>query len=80
MNRIYLVKYDIGKFQENTLVKLEAVSDSGECYLVSRFPEQNEREWVMYYDLYKFIEKGETSQRWWFDEKHDKTIRSLLNM
>jgi hypothetical protein len=80
MDEVFLVKYDNGKFPANTLVKLEAVSNSGDCYLVSRFPNWNDREWLMYYDLYKFVKKGEMSQRWQFDEKYDRIIKDLLNL
>lgn len=78
MDKVYLVKYDNGKFPANTLVKFEAISNSGDCYLVSRFPNWNDREWVMYYDLYKFVDKGEMSQRWQFDDKYDRIIKDLI--
>ena len=79
MDKVYLVKYN-GKFPANTLVKFEAISNSGDCYLVSSFPDWDNREWLIYYDLYKFVEKGEVSQRWEFDENYDRIIRKLLNL
>jgi len=62
----------------NSLVKFESITYSGDCYLVSDINDNSKREWVMYYDLYKLIGKNENNYRWMYNSECDKIMRELL--
>lgn len=72
MSSYFLLKTDL------SLVKYENISNSGNCYLVSDI-KTNKREWIMYYDLYKLVEKKERNYKWLFDENYDKKLRELIS-
>lgn len=75
----FLIKHDVKNFKAHTLVKYETVTYSGECYLVSDVRNTYNREWVMYYDLYRMIGKNEESQRWYYDEELNNIMEKLIS-
>ncbi len=79
MTSYFMVKYDRDDFKALTLVKYETVTYSGDCYLVSDLKDTLKRKWIMYYDLYKLIEKNEESQRWYYNEDYDKIMKELIS-
>lgn len=74
-----MIKYDREQFKALTLVKYEAVTYSGDCYLVSDINDSNNRKWLMYYDLYKLIDKKDKNQRWDYNEEYDKIMKKLIS-
>jgi hypothetical protein len=79
-SNIYLIKYGCECFPKNSLVKFEAITYSGDCYLVSDINDSNKRKWLMYYELYKLVEPNEPSSRWMYNKEYDIIMRELLNM
>lgn len=77
MSSYYLLKHKNRSLEALSLVKLEAITYSGNCYLVSDF--NNNREWVMYYDLYKTIDKNDNNQIWFYNEKYDRIMKELIS-
>ena len=59
-SNIYLIKYGCDCFPVHSLVKFEAISNSGDCYLVSDINDDSNRKWLMYWDLYKMVEPPKT--------------------
>jgi hypothetical protein len=79
MSDYLLIKRDTKYFKGLTLVKYEATTYSGDCYLVSNIYETNHREWIMYYDLYKLIDKNENNRRWYYNEEYDTIMKELIS-
>lgn len=75
----FLLKRNVGNLKELTLVNNESITYSGNCYLVSELNNTNNREWIMYYDLYKLVEKNEVSQRWDYNEEYDRIMKDLIS-
>jgi len=75
----FLIKHDVKNFKAHTLVKYETVTYSGKCYLVSDIHDTYNREWVMYYDLYKMIGENEGSQIWSYDEELNNIMEKLIS-
>ena len=49
---IFIIRYKTEKFNPKQLVKYITCTYSGNCYLVADINDNNNREWIMYYDLY----------------------------
>jgi hypothetical protein len=75
----FLLKRNVGNLKELTLVNNESITYSGNCYLVSELKNTHNREWIMYYDLYKLVEKNEVSQRWDYNEEYDRIMKDLIS-
>lgn len=75
----FLVKHNSVEFNDLTLVKKESVSYSGNCYLVSDLNDNYKREWIMYYDLYKMINKNEETCLWNYDENYNNIMKELIS-
>ena len=75
----FMLKYDRDNFDALSLVKFESITNSGECYLVSDLKDNNNRKWLMYYDLYKLIYKNDSCQKWEYNEYYDKLMRELIS-
>ena len=75
----FLLKRNFGNLKELTLVNNESITYSGNCYLVSELKNTHNREWIMYYDLYKLVEKNEVSQRWDYNEEYDRIMKDLIS-
>jgi hypothetical protein len=75
----FLLKHDKNNFKAMTLVKYESVTYSGKCYLVSDLKDTYNREWIMYYDLYKLIDKNHNNQIWNYNEDYDIKMRELIS-
>lgn len=73
----FLIKHNSKVFEKNTIVNFETVINN--CYLVSDLKNTYNREWIMYYDLYKLVDKYESSQRWYYNETYDKLMRELIS-
>lgn len=73
----FLIKYDTKVFQKNTIVKFETVIN--DCYLVSDIKDNLKREWIMYYDLYKLIDKNYNNKHWYYNENYDRKMRELIS-
>jgi hypothetical protein len=73
----FLIKHDTKVFKKNTIVNFESVINN--CYLVSDLKDTYNREWIMYYDLYKLVEKNEVSQKWDYNEEYDRIMRELIS-
>jgi len=73
----FLIKHNSKVFEKNTIVNFETVINN--CYLVSDLKNTYIREWIMYYDLYKLVDKYESSQRWYYNETYDKLMRELIS-
>ena len=72
-----LIKHDTKVFEKNTIVNFESVINN--CYLVSDLKDTYKREWIMYYDLYKLVEKYEVSQIWDYNEDYDMIMKELIS-
>jgi len=75
----FLLKRNVGNLKKLTLVKNESITYSGNCYLVSELNNTYNREWIMYYDLYKLVEKNEVNQRWDYNEEYDRIMKDLIS-
>lgn len=51
MPSYYKIKHNSKVFAPGTIVKYESCTDSGKCYLVSDLNDNDNREWIMYYDV-----------------------------
>ena len=72
-----LIKRDTKVFEKNTIVNLETLINN--CYLVSDLKDNLKREWIMYYDLYKLIDKDESNRIWYYEENYDKIMKELIS-
>ena len=72
-----LIKRDTKVFEKNTSVNLETLINN--CYLVSDLKDNLKREWIMYYDLYKLIDKDESNRIWYYEENYDKIMKELIS-
>jgi len=72
-----LIKRDTKVFEKNTIVNFETLINN--CYLVSDLKDNLKREWIMYYDLYKLIDKDESNRIWYYEENYDKLMRELIS-
>jgi hypothetical protein len=80
MSDYFLVKRDTHNFKGLTLVKYEAITYSGNCYLVSNVNDTLNREWLMYYDLYKLVDKKDNNyHNWYYNEEYDTKMRELIS-
>ncbi len=79
MSDYFLVKRDTHNFKGLTLVKYEAITYSGNCYLVSNVNDTYNREWLMYYDLYKLVDKKDNYSQWYYNEEYDTKMRELIS-
>ena len=79
MKGIYLVIADTNKFKEYTLVKFIANSNSGRCYLVADINDDNNREWIMDYNLYPTNLKNHNFPHTWnYNETYEQIIKNVL--
>jgi hypothetical protein len=84
MSSYFLLKCNIGNLNSLTLVNYECVSYSGDCYLVSSLEDNLKREWVMYYNLYKLVDKDEYNNnwynnKWYYNEEYDNIMRKKIS-
>lgn len=80
LKKIYLIKYGTEKFEKETLVKYEACSDSGNCYLVSDLNNNLKREWVMYFDLYPLDWKNGYNSNYYYNNYYQSIGYQLLSI
>lgn len=73
----FLIKHNSKVFEKNTIVNYESVINN--CYLVSDINDNLKREWIMYYNLYKLVDKYESCQIWYYNETYDKLMRELIS-
>lgn len=52
ISNIYMIRNKTRSFTPETLVRFVTCSDSGNCYLVESLENNEEREWIMYWDVF----------------------------
>lgn len=79
IQKYYIVKHNSRLFKPETIVKLEICTDSGKCYLVSHINSDiEEREWIMYYDLYPVDKNKVNNYFWYYDDKYNTIAENFI--
>lgn len=74
----YIVKHNSKVFEQNTIVKYIACTDSGNCYLVADLKDNLKREWIMTYDLYP-INRSFPNDKFIYNDTFDKVVNKVMS-
>jgi len=78
INEYYLVVCNNKKLNKYTIVKYITCSYSGNCYLVEDILSNN-KEWLMYYDLYPLDWNSHNFKyQWFYNNSNEKIIKKLF--
>jgi hypothetical protein len=78
MENIYLIKHNSKVFKPHTLVKYITCTYSGNCYLIEKLG-TDEREWLMYYDLYPVECKKINNYMFYYNEDFQRIADNLIS-
>lgn len=78
MENIYLIKHNSILFKPYTLVKYITCSYNGDSYLIEKL-DTNEREWLMYYDLYPVECKKLNNYKFYYNEHFQNIADNLIS-
>ena len=79
ISKIYMIKNKTKSFTPETLVRFVTCSYSGNCYLVENLKDDEQREWIMYWDIFPLDWTHRVKGvRFYFDEVVYNKAHALL--